>query len=142
VLDPQLLQFAAEMTMNTKTTVNRFRTEIARALLGAFASSLVVLPAAADSVAAPTITVKYCDLDISNRRGAAVLYTRIQAAAERLCSPYDGSGIVAKMRKDACVNDIVASAVSKVNKSALSAVYSSKTGKSVSTMPIATLQSH
>jgi len=128
--------------MNTKTTVNRFRTEIVTALFGAFASSFAVLPAGADSLDAPTITVKYGDLDISNPQGATVLYARILVAAENLCSPYDRSGIAAKMRKDACVSRIVANAVTKTNKSALSAVYSSKTGKSVSTTPLATLQSH
>jgi UrcA family protein len=130
------------MTMNTMTTVNRFRTEIATALFGAFASSFAVLPAAADSFDAPTITVKYGDLDISNPHGAAVLYARIRAADENLCGPYDRSGMVSKMRKDACVSNIVANVVTKTNKSALSAVYSSKTGKSVSTTHLTTLQSH
>ena len=128
--------------MNTMTTVNRFRTVIATALFGTVASSFAVLPAAADSFDAPAITVKYGDLDISNPQGAAVLYARIRAAAENLCSPYDRSGIASKMRRDACVSNIVTNAVTKANKSALSAVYSSKTGKSVSTTHLATLQSH
>ncbi len=117
--------------MNTTTTVNRFRTVIATALFGAVASSFAVLPAAADSFDAPQVTVKFGDLNISNSQGAAVLYGRIRAAAERVCSPYDESGLEAKMRLSACIDKAIFGAVTKVNAPALSAVYSTKTGKEV-----------
>jgi len=119
--------------MNTTTTVNRFRTVIATALFGAVASSFAVLPAAADSFDAPQVTVKFGDLNISNSQGAAVLYRRIRAAAEKVCSPYDRSGLEAKMHLNACIDKAILGAVTKVNAPALSAVYSAKTGKEVPT---------
>ncbi len=128
--------------MNTKTTVNRFRTEIATALFGAVVSSFEVLPAVADSFDVPQVTVKFGDLNISSPAGATVLYGRIRAAAEKVCSPYDRSGLGAKMHLNACIDKAILGAVSKLNAPALSAVYSAKTGKDVPTTRLTTLQSH
>lgn len=121
-------------------TANRFHNLIAASLLCALSSGLAALPAAADSFEPLKVTVKFGDLDVSHPQGAAVLYLRIRAAAQNVCSPFDGSGFSAKMLLDACVNKAVADAVTKVNKPALFAVYGAKIGK---TMPaqVASLQS-
>jgi UrcA family protein len=55
-----------------------------------------------------------------------VLYWRIQAAAEKVCSPFEASGHAAKMYPDACINKAISKAVTKVDQPALSRVYSEK----------------
>ena len=129
--------------MNTMTTANRCLSLIATALFGVFSSSFAALPAAAaDSLEPLKETVKFGDLDISHPKGAAVLYGRIRAAAEKVCSPYDrGGGLSAKMHLNACINKAVAGAVTVVNEPALLAVYIAKSGE---TLPpqLASLQNH
>jgi UrcA family protein len=121
------------MTMNTMTTVDRFRTVIATALFGAVTFSFTVLPAIADSSDVPQITVKYGDLNVSNSQGAAALYARIRSAGKSVCSQFDGPGIDAHLQTNACIDEAILGAVTKVNNSALTAVYRAKTGKEVST---------
>jgi UrcA family protein len=72
--------------------------------------------------------VKFGDLDKSHPQGAAVLYGRILAAAQNVCSPFDRSGLTAKMQLDACIKKAVADAVITVDEPALSAVYNAKMG--------------
>jgi UrcA family protein len=122
-----------EMNMNAMTTVSRFRTVIATVLFSGLVSGFAVLPAYADSSDVPRSTVKFGDLNISSPRGAAVLYGRIRAAAEKVCSPYDRSGLESKMRLNACIDKAILGAVTRVNNSALTAVYSAKTGKEMPT---------
>jgi UrcA family protein len=117
--------------MNTMTPTNRFHSLIAASLFGVLSSSLAALPAAADGFELLKETVKFGDLDISHPQGAAVLYHRIRAAAQNVCSPFDGSGLSAKMHLDACVKKAVADAVTTVDEPALFAVYSAKMGKTV-----------
>ena len=112
-------------------TANRFRSLIATSLFSVLSSSLAALPAAADGFEPLKVTVKFGDLDISHPQGAAVLYLRIRAAAQNVCSPFDGRGLSAKMHLDACVKKAVADAVTTVDKPALFAVYSAKTGKTL-----------
>jgi UrcA family protein len=64
--------------------------------------------------------VKFADLDISNPSGAHVLYRRIRAAAQVVCSYYFFATDTDKAR---CVRDATADAVTKINQPALSAVY-------------------
>ena len=119
--------------MNTMITVSRFRTVIATALFGTVASSLVVLPAVADSSDLPQTTVKYADLNIASAQGAAVLYARIGQAAKNVCWQFDGDGLDAYGRRQACITKAISEAVTKVNAPALSALYAAKTGKDVPT---------
>jgi UrcA family protein len=121
------------MTMNTMTTVDRFRTVIATALFGAVTLGFIVLPAVADTSDVPRITVKYGDLNVSNPQGAAALYARILWAAKSVCSQFDGAGVVAYQRRGACINEAISGAVTKVNNAALTAVYRAKTAKEVPT---------
>jgi UrcA family protein len=121
------------MNMNRMTTISHFRAVIATALVGTMASSVTVLPAVADSFEAPQITVKYGDLNLTNPQGAATLYSRIHAAAKNVCWQFEGPGIQATMQRNACVDKAILGAVTTVNNSALSAVYSEKTGKEMPT---------
>lgn len=119
--------------MNAMTPVNRFRSVMAIMLFGSMASGLGVLPAEADSSDVPQFAVKFGDLNISSPQGARVLYGRIRAAAEKVCSPYDGRGLDAKMHLNGCIDTAILGAVTRVNNSAVTAVYGAKTGKEVST---------
>jgi len=113
------------------TTANRFHSVIATSLFSVLSSSLAALPAAADSFEPLKVIVKFGDLDISHPQGAAVLYGRIRAAAQNVCSPFDGRGLSAKMHLDACVKKAVADAVTTVDEPALFAVYGAKMGKAL-----------
>jgi UrcA family protein len=121
-----------EMNMNRLNTFGGFRTVIASALFGAIASNFAVLPASADSFDAPQVTVKYGDLNLANSQGVATLYSRIQAAAKNVCWQ-DGRDIQSTVQRNACVDKAISGAVTKVNNSALSAMYGQKTGKEMPT---------
>lgn len=121
------------------TAANRLNSLIVASLFGVLSSGLAALPAAADSFEPLKVTVKFGDLNISNRQGAAVLYGRIRAAAQNVCSPFDGRDLSAKVHLDACVKKAIADAVTAVDEPALFAVYSTKTGKTVPTR-VASLQ--
>jgi UrcA family protein len=119
--------------MDTTTTVNRYSTLLAAALFCTLSSTFAALPAAADNFEPLKVTVKYGDLDVSRLQGSVVLYGRIRVAADKVCSPYDGRDLSAKMHRAACVNKAIDDAVNAVNQPALLAVYSAKTGK---TLPV------
>lgn len=65
-------------------------------------------------------TVRFADLDVSSSSGAHVLYMRILAAAQVVCSyhPFATDGDKAR-----CVRDAIAAAVTKIDQPELSAVY-------------------
>lgn len=115
--------------MNTMTTSTPLRGLIASAIFGALASGFVSLSSAADSAQVPEATVKYGDLNVSTSQGAAALYSRIHAAAERVCSNLDRSDPFSRMQRDTCVNQSVADGVRKVNQAALFAVYNTKNAR-------------
>jgi len=91
---------------------------IATAIFGFLGLGLCVVAAADPS--AESRTVRFADLDVSNPSGAHVLYSRIRAAAQVVCSYYFFATDTDKAR---CVRDATASAVTQLNQPALSAVY-------------------
>jgi UrcA family protein len=125
--------------VNTLSTSNRGYSLLAAALFGVFASSFAALQAAADSFDPLHVTVKFGDLDVSQPQGATVLYRRIRAAAEAVCSPYDRSDLESKRRLSVCVKNATADAITTVNQPALSAVYVEKSGK---TLPVRVASLH
>ena len=111
--------------MNNSTT-NAIRGLAAATLCGAISSGLTALPAGAAGLAPPSVTVKYGDLDVSRPQGATTLYSRIRAAAERVCSPAESGGIAAKMRFKGCIDQAISDAVKTVHQPELSAFDSAK----------------
>ena len=107
--------------MNTSTLSVGIRGLVAAAIFGALASSLSTVSAADRSSA--SITVKYADLDLASPSGARVLYGRIQAAARSACAYFWFETDAAEAR---CVQNTIASAVTRVNRPALTAVYDAK----------------
>lgn len=111
--------------MKTMTPSARFRGPTATAILGAIASSLMAVCAAADSTPAPAMTVKYGDLDVSRPRDAAELYKRIVAAAYDVCK---GSDIDRNLNESltqsvVCVDKAIANAVKQLGQPQLVAIY-------------------
>jgi UrcA family protein len=112
--------------MNPSTT-SGLRGLIATAILGFLGLGLCVVATADPSD--ESRTVKFADLDISNPSGAHVLYRRIRAAAQVVCSYYFFATDTDKAR---CVRDATADAVTRINQPALSAVYNANNKTSAS----------
>ena len=120
--------------MNNTITVNRLHRIAAACLFGVLTSSLAAAHSAAiDNVDLQQVTVKFGDLDVSRPQGAMVLYGRIHAAAQNVCSSLDGRDISDKMRLGACIKKAVAAAVKTLDNPVLFAVYSAKTGNGSAT---------
>jgi UrcA family protein len=114
--------------MNPAAHPRGFRRLRATVLCGVIASSFAALPAAeAESFDALQVKVAFGDLDVSRPEGAAVLYRRIKAAAETVCSPYWATGFAARANTYDCVRSAIAEAVTAVDQPALSQVYGAKT---------------
>ena len=115
--------------MNTMTTSRKLRRTILIATFStALAWSVAAVCSASDSADAPQEAVKYGDLNVSNPQGAAVLYSRIRAAAGRVCERHDDRDLAAMPLRNSCVRKAIADAVAKVDQPALSALYNTKNG--------------
>jgi len=68
------------------------------------------------------------DLNVSTARGAAALYSRIHDAAVDVCSRMYYTNASYVRHSDACLQQLIADAVLKVNEPALSAVFASRYG--------------
>jgi UrcA family protein len=107
--------------MITSSPSTGLRGLIATAIFGVFASSFSAVSAADPSSA--SITVKYADLNLSSPPGALVLYERIRTAAQSACNYFWFASDAAEAR---CLQNTIASAVTKLNRPALSAIYNAK----------------
>ena len=109
--------------MNTSIATTGLRGLIATAMLGALAATFSAVSAADINSKPSSQTVKFADLNISSPLGAAVLYARIRSAAQSVCSFYIFKSDTAE---NGCINNAIASAVTKINQPALFAVYNAK----------------
>jgi UrcA family protein len=116
-----------ESTMNTITSTS-LHTLVAGAILSALALSFATVSRADDGMAPPQVIVKFADLDVSTSQGAVALYGRIHSAAVDVCSRMYYSTEAYRRHKDACLQKLIADAVTKINEPALSAVFASKFG--------------
>jgi UrcA family protein len=115
--------------MNT-TTFTSLRTLAAGAIFSALALSFATVSRADDGTAPPQVIVKFGDLDVSTSQGAAALYGRLHSAAVNVCSRMYISEQAYRWHKNACLQQVIADAVIKVDRPALSAVFASKFGVS------------
>ena len=84
------------------------------------AGSLSTIARADSTMAPPSMTVFYGDLNINDVRGAAVLYQRIRFAAETVCRDLGrGRQLALLSRYKSCVRSAIGEAVSHVNRTAL-----------------------
>lgn len=91
-------------------------TVVAAALVAAFATG-----AQAEDIL--QVHVKYADLNVNNPVGAAVLYRRIHAAAEKVCAVPGGREWDRTAQAKACVAKATANAVAAVNAPALTGLH-------------------
>jgi len=66
----------------------------------------------------------YGDLNLDSVQGAKMLYTRLRAAAQQVCSPLESKELSRRGLWLTCVSDALAAAVKQVNKPMLTAVHS------------------
>jgi UrcA family protein len=114
------------------STTSRLRGLIATAIFGSLGLSVCVVAAADRS--AESRTVNFADLDISTPAGAHMLYMRIRAAAQVVCSYYF---FATDADKAGCVRVATADAVTRINEPALSAVYNASNRKAAPSDPVA-----
>lgn len=113
--------------MNPLNSSTGFPSLVALGLSVLIASNPSIVSAADPSPA--TRTVKFADLNISNPSDARVLYMRILAAAQVVCSyvPFATDGDKAR-----CVHDAITDAVTRIDQPELSALYNGKNKTPVS----------
>jgi len=78
---------------------------------------------AAPSQDAPSVIVRFADLDLTHSEGVAALYRRLKGAAETVCALEDGSGVGSQMRFRMCWQSALGAAVAKLDRPALTAYY-------------------
>jgi UrcA family protein len=107
---------------------------LARSARAPWPFSFATVSSANDGTTPPQVIVKFRDLDISTSKGAAALYDRIQTAARNVCSRFvDPWNLLAMANREKCLDKTILDTVTKINSSALTAVYGAKTGKEVPT---------
>ena len=112
--------------MNPSTTCGGLRRLIATAIVGVLSLGSCVVAAADLSV--ESRIVKFADFNTAEPSSAHVLYRRIRAAAQVVCSHYFFATDTDKAR---CVRDATADAVTKINQPALSAVFNANNRSSL-----------
>ena len=79
--------------------------------------------AAVSDDAAPSVTVRYHDLNLNDPEGVAILYGRIRRAADEVCHSLDGRDLMRESFWSECFNHAVAKAVNTVHNTSLSAYH-------------------
>jgi len=87
---------------------------------GSFGSSAL---AAERTGEAPSINVGYADLDLNTADGVEALYARLRTAARRVCSQHEGRALINAFEWQACYDQALSTAVSKVKSESLSALH-------------------
>lgn len=78
--------------------------------------------------AVPHKVVSLRDLNLNSPQGVAVLYRRINSAAQEVCAdPYRYD--LSELKLQSCVKDAVSRAIAQVNNPMLTSLYQAKTGK-------------
>lgn len=90
---------------------------LAIALAGPFAT------AAAGSPSARVVAVRYGDLDLASQQGRQKAYSRLRAAARRVCGYYDPRDIEARLRWRTCYRATLDDAVTRLGNAELAALH-------------------
>jgi len=94
---------------------------------------LSVSTAWADPSGTSSIVVTFRDLDLNSQSGAATLYHRIKAAAQRVCG-YEATLVYSYRIWQNCVRPAVDAAVAKVDNPRLTAYHTSRGSPAVTAM--------
>lgn len=89
---------------------------LAALLIGAAAFVSLSAPAIAAMPAAPSVSVRFNDLDISTDAGQAVLRARIEGAAKDVCGVIDNRDLAATGRVMACRRMAAEGALARVER--------------------------
>jgi UrcA family protein len=121
---PSRIQERLMITAATKLTT--FRRSLAVA--GAFAALAVTATASAAPLndGAPSITVRYDDLNLATPSGVEALYRRIASAARSVCPDEHSRELNVVAASDRCQANAVAQAVRQVNNPHLALVHASR----------------
>jgi UrcA family protein len=118
---------SAKETPMTSATLNvaaRLRTATALALVAAcVAVGATGAAHAGTATEAPSLKVRYNDLNLGTEAGSQVLYDRIVAAAQHVCVADDIRDLRAVAAARGCREQAIAQAVRDVHSPALAAVY-------------------
>jgi UrcA family protein len=112
------------------TKLTTFRGTLA--CLAVFAASAVttVAPAASPNDEAPSVRVRYDDLNLSTVTGTNALYQRIVKAARQVCpDSYSSRDLDTRVASDHCQAAAIAKAVRDVNSPRLAAIHASHTSR-------------
>jgi UrcA family protein len=108
-------------------------TVLSRSLMvaGALAALGVTATASAapQSDAAPSITVRYNDLNLATQSGIDALYARISVAARQVCPVADYRVLNSVSASDQCRAEAVAHAVQKVNNPKLAVLHTARVSR-------------
>jgi UrcA family protein len=87
------------------------------ALTACMAVGLASVARAAPAEAAPSVTVRFGDLNLASAAGVATLHARVTAAAHQVCgsSGVDHRDLPAYASERACVSQAIANALRDVN---------------------------
>lgn len=96
---------------------------IAVTSLSILAAGAAIAEAHAASTQAPSVAVKYSDLNLGTAAGVRVLYRRLQAGSRQVCRGYEGRELAKVARWQACYEQALSTAVSKVRLETLSALH-------------------
>jgi len=113
--------------------MNRFTTTMMISALGLGSQ----LANAAPPQDAPTVIVRFADLDLTHSQGVTVLYQRLKGAAETVCIPQNGRDLGSQVRYKVCWQSALGTAVAKIDQSALTAYYRARIGGGNATIQIA-----
>lgn len=102
--------------------MNRFTTTMMISALGLVAQ----LARAAPPQDPPTAIVHFADLDLAHGRGITVLFRRLKAAAEMVCTSQNGRDLGSQTRYKMCWQNALGKAVTEVGQPALTAYYRAK----------------
>lgn len=78
---------------------------------------------AQDQAGAPTVTVRYGDLNLNTSKGVSVLYQRLKAASKQVCRSHEGRDLARAMDWRACYDQALSAGVNKANLETLSALH-------------------
>jgi UrcA family protein len=97
---------------------------VAAALFAVGVTSFGSVAQATQSVAAaPSVTVRYADLDLNTPKGVETLYERLRAAAQEVCGRREARAVFYVAAARACYDEALATAVSRVESEPLNALH-------------------
>ena len=87
---------------------------------GSFGSNAQAVERTGD---APSTNVGYADLNLNTADGVEALYARLRTAARHVCSQHEGRTLINAAEWQACYDQALSTAVSKVKSESLSALH-------------------